>query len=246
MSSPPSPLSPHPGIAVTSVDELKKRGGRRCLTVENRNITVILVADNDVRCMDSYCYHMGGKIGEEGDIEDYGGEKVVRCPSHHHRISLQTGGVVSTDLDGNMNITQPKQQIHTVDIGKDGSIYVTVNSSSGLESDAYNAADAKEDEQTPAPNDIAAIMRQRRRRLLVAKRKRESISVSADDVSDKNGKRSPSPTLSSSLAPRSLSPRLSPISKESDENANREKRRAVSPSASVVQTSIRHFFSAKS
>lgn len=36
--------------------------------------------------MDSVCSHMGGPLGEQGDIEDIEGSACIRCPWHGRRV----------------------------------------------------------------------------------------------------------------------------------------------------------------
>lgn len=41
-----------------------------------------------VHAVDSLCWHMGGPLGEEGDIEELAnGELCIRCPWHQFRVS---------------------------------------------------------------------------------------------------------------------------------------------------------------
>lgn len=51
-----------------------------------RSIT-ILKHKGKVYAVDSKCYHMGGPLGEQGDLEELAnGQTCITCPWHHHRV----------------------------------------------------------------------------------------------------------------------------------------------------------------
>jgi nitrite reductase/ring-hydroxylating ferredoxin subunit len=55
-----------------------------------RSVT-ILRYKGQVHALDSKCYHMGGPLGEEGDIEDLGnGQTCISCPWHNYKAGLSS------------------------------------------------------------------------------------------------------------------------------------------------------------
>ena len=108
--------------------------------LNGRRVTVLKHGDA-VHCFDSLCHHQGGDLGGLGDIEDFKGTCVIRCPVHRRRVSLATGDVVDTDLFGNVCAAPggPKQRIHACYVDVDGAVRVVLNSTDlPRESDKYN------------------------------------------------------------------------------------------------------------
>ena len=110
--------------------------------VHGRTVTV-LQHDSKVYAIDTACFHQGGPLGTEGDIEDIDGVACLRCPWHGYRVhshfdtsslacyhvfdfqpyvqvNLVTGGQVQTDLSGHVCEQHGKQRTHNVYDGGDG------------------------------------------------------------------------------------------------------------------------------
>ena len=64
--------------ALTSLDCLQE--------VHGRTVT-ILQHSSKVYAVDTSCFHQGGPLGTEGDIEDINGVACLRCPWHGYRVS---------------------------------------------------------------------------------------------------------------------------------------------------------------
>eukprot|EP00656_Telonema_subtile_P034293 TRINITY_DN38397_c0_g1_i2.p1 TRINITY_DN38397_c0_g1~~TRINITY_DN38397_c0_g1_i2.p1 ORF type:complete len:230 (+),score=10.01 TRINITY_DN38397_c0_g1_i2:142-831(+) len=116
----------------------------KCLNLGTppRQVTVVRTLDGTVRCFDSFCYHFGGPLGKEGtisivDIEDIGTHPIIKCPSHGHEISLQTGEVFERDLYGKVQPGKQVQRVHGVTIDTMGDIYITLNLAGFVPSDKY-------------------------------------------------------------------------------------------------------------
>jgi hypothetical protein len=54
--------------------------------VGGRTITVLNHGQR-IFAIDSSCYHFGGPLGEEGDIEELGDTTCIVCPWHHRRVT---------------------------------------------------------------------------------------------------------------------------------------------------------------
>ena len=81
-----------------------------------------------VRCIDANCYHQGAEIGL-GDIEEIAGRVAITCPRHRHKIDLETGQRIETDLDGTVRTEYggvAVQAVHEA-IVDDGYIWVRLN-----------------------------------------------------------------------------------------------------------------------
>ena len=114
--------------------------------MHGRTVTV-LQHNGKVFAVDTSCFHQGGPLGTEGDIEDINGVACIRCPWHGFRVSimllqpfkpllqlvshktnkctsfqvnLATGGHVQTDLTGQVCEQHGKQRTHSVYDGGDG------------------------------------------------------------------------------------------------------------------------------
>lgn len=108
--------------------------------LNGRRVTVLKHGDA-VHCFDSLCHHQGGDLGGLGDIEDFKGNCVIVCPVHRRRVSLATGDVLDTDLEGKVCAAPggPKQRIHAAYVDIDGAVRVVLNSTDlPRESDRYN------------------------------------------------------------------------------------------------------------
>lgn len=90
--------------------------------LEGRTITVLL-HEGKPYCLDSKCYHMGGPLGELGDIEEYNGTSCIRCPWHNYRFSLETGGQLEKNLQGNVCEGASKQRVHPAYLDVDNVIW---------------------------------------------------------------------------------------------------------------------------
>lgn len=59
--------------------------------LHGRDVTVIR-HKGKLYALDALCYHLGGPLGEEGDIEDIssgqGNNACITCPWHHHKVCL--------------------------------------------------------------------------------------------------------------------------------------------------------------
>ena len=54
--------------------------------VHGRTVTV-LKHNGKVYAIDTACFHQGGPLGTQGDIEDVNGVTCLRCPWHGYRVS---------------------------------------------------------------------------------------------------------------------------------------------------------------
>ena len=54
--------------------------------VHGRTVTV-LQHSGKVYAVDTSCFHQGGPLGTQGDIEDINGVACIRCPWHGYRVS---------------------------------------------------------------------------------------------------------------------------------------------------------------
>ena len=55
--------------------------------MSGRTISV-LQHQNRYHAVDSACFHMGGPLGEQGDIEELGGNACLVCPWHGRKVSM--------------------------------------------------------------------------------------------------------------------------------------------------------------
>lgn len=111
--------------------------------MHGRTVTV-LQHNSKVYAIDTACFHQGGPLGTEGDIEDIDGVACLRCPWHGYRVNLVTGGRVQTDLSGHVCEQHGKQRTHNVYDGGDGHYWVDINVDCipAVASDAYNLQDS--------------------------------------------------------------------------------------------------------
>ncbi|KAK9819078.1 hypothetical protein WJX81_003841 [Elliptochloris bilobata] len=111
-------------------------GQRVSRAVHGRTVTV-LRHHGKVHCLDSLCYHMGGPLGDEGDIEDLAiaSGACIKCPWHGHRICLTTGGRVELGGAG-VSVGKPVQRVHQA--FDDGAYIMVAFSTQPLPSDKYN------------------------------------------------------------------------------------------------------------
>lgn len=124
----------------------KKRiseGGRVFKELQGRKIT-ILCHNGTVYCFDTLCSHMGGPLGEKGevlDIEDSAGQlhSCIVCPAHSRKFDLKTGEQVTTDLAGEMCKSAQEQRVHAVLDGQDDYWWVLLcENQREIASDKYN------------------------------------------------------------------------------------------------------------
>ena len=54
--------------------------------VHGRSVT-ILRHHSKVYAVDTSCFHQGGPLGTQGEIEDINGVSCLRCPWHNYRVS---------------------------------------------------------------------------------------------------------------------------------------------------------------
>lgn len=108
--------------------------------VNGRRVTILL-HNNIVRCFDSLCYHMGGELGAAGDVEDFQGRACIVCPSHGHRIDLENGQRLDTDLTGHLVCDGVGvQRIHRAVVDADGSVRIVLHDGGFPKpSDKYNS-----------------------------------------------------------------------------------------------------------
>ncbi|CAL8468768.1 g8309 [Coccomyxa elongata] len=119
-----------------------REGQRITKELHGRPVTVIRHSGK-LYALDAKCYHMGGPLGEEGDIEDIGsgasGAACITCPWHNHKISLESGGRIDTDLCGELCTSAPKQRVHQV-IDDSEHLWVLLNMEGERPSDKYNVS----------------------------------------------------------------------------------------------------------
>lgn len=53
--------------------------------VHGRSVTVLRHKGN-VYALDTSCFHQGGPLGTQGEIEDINGISCLRCPWHNYRV----------------------------------------------------------------------------------------------------------------------------------------------------------------
>jgi len=105
---------------------------------------IIFHIQNHFYALDSRCHHRGAEL-MHGDIEDFGGHLIVKCPYHLERIELETGeGYTTTDTG--VKSKGKLQRIHTVKIDGDN-LYVSLStpevSKDVVASDFYQNMDRK-------------------------------------------------------------------------------------------------------
>ena len=69
------------------------KDGKLHTNVGGRFVTLIKRNDN-IHCIDSICFHMGGPLGA-GDIEDVDGSSCIICPWHYLKIDINDGKKLS-------------------------------------------------------------------------------------------------------------------------------------------------------
>ncbi|KAL3150714.1 hypothetical protein ABBQ32_000501 [Trebouxia sp. C0010 RCD-2024] len=118
-------------------------GARVHREVHGRTVTV-LRHNGKVYAIDTACFHQGGPLGTEGDIEDINGVACLRCPWHGYKVNLDSGGQVQTSLSGQVCEQHGKQRTHNVYDGQDGHYWVdiVVDSIPAAASDVYNLQDS--------------------------------------------------------------------------------------------------------
>ena len=72
-----------------SADQMQIGGRQMIVSRTGRAIVIFRVAEREFSSMDSICYHAGGALGKEGDIEDLGGQLHLACPEHKHRVNVR-------------------------------------------------------------------------------------------------------------------------------------------------------------
>lgn len=169
-------------VRACSTAELKTLG-RKCVGLENRNVTLLVVGKN-VHCFDSACHHFGGPLGSEGAIEDFHGRLVVRCPWHNYRVDLATGSGVDVDLDNRVVLKKHKQRKHPVRVA-DGEVWVRLPTQYELmtvhASDRYNQKRMAARRGASAVAQSMAERRRRRQALIFEKlRQKKHAAVSID------------------------------------------------------------------
>ena len=123
-------------------------GQRRIITSKGTGRSIVLirhpVIKDKIYCMDALCYHMGGPLGQSGDLVDI--EEIglgLKCPTHDHVISLEDGGLIKAGHCAPLN-TNPsncrKQRTHQVEIDEHNRVWVVISSGNQMESDKYNIA----------------------------------------------------------------------------------------------------------
>jgi nitrite reductase/ring-hydroxylating ferredoxin subunit len=110
--------------------------------VLGRSVT-LLRHGGKVYCVDSLCSHMGGPLGQTGDIEDMqDGSACIKCPWHNFRFDLTSGCRLEKGLcPGEVLRSEPQQRVHPV--YNDGDyIWVHLKVHGSMASDAYNDCEA--------------------------------------------------------------------------------------------------------
>lgn len=126
-----------------------------------RLITVVRTPHGELFCIDFFCYHMGGRLGE-GDLVEIEevcrapylwfcdayssaaptpiqmGSWALKCPAHGRLI--RTNGEALEQQDGHCTSMGLRQRTHEVTVDADGNLCVRLSKDSPcpLESDIYN------------------------------------------------------------------------------------------------------------
>lgn len=75
-----------------------------------------------------------------GDIEEVAGRIAITCPRHRHKIDIETGQRLDTDLEGCLRVEyggESVQAVHSVHVD-DGWVYVHITHVTGARSSSYN------------------------------------------------------------------------------------------------------------
>eukprot|EP00873_Tetraselmis_striata_P017949 jgi/Tetstr1/438213/TSEL_002868.t1 len=127
-------------------------GRRLCKEIAGRTVT-IFQHKGKFHCVDANCYHMGGPVGAEGDIEDLGGRVTIRCPWHGHKICVDTGGILEQGLGGEVSCSHTQHRVHNVYHDTDGWLWVNLMESwPKVRSDQYNRQQAAPARMSPEPS----------------------------------------------------------------------------------------------
>lgn len=116
-------------------DETNETNGeqvrRLCIDVRGHSITLLAFDDGRLLAIDTKCYHLGGPLGQEGDIEDLvlepgsPPEAVIRCPWHGRTVRLSSGQCVDVHLDGTIFFSDtPVQRTYLAYREADGAVHM--------------------------------------------------------------------------------------------------------------------------
>jgi nitrite reductase/ring-hydroxylating ferredoxin subunit len=104
---------------------------RLCIDIRGRAVTMLAFADGRLLAVDTKCYHLGGALGGEGEIEDLvlepgsAPEAVIRCPWHGRTMRLSSGQQVDVHLDGQVFFSDaPVQRTYVAYREADGAVHM--------------------------------------------------------------------------------------------------------------------------
>lgn len=130
-------MQPNRPVRLVRATELAE-GQRVLKEVFGRSVT-LLRQGGKVFCVDTFCSHQGGPLGELGDLEELSdGTACIKCPWHNFRFDLQSGCRVEKGLCPDEQLrSEPQQRMHPV--YNDGDwIWVDLKTQGTMASDAYN------------------------------------------------------------------------------------------------------------
>lgn len=87
-----------------SYERLRAQRNRAHFLLEDpyRYVTVLLISrpgkPDELRCIDSPCYHANGPLGE-GDIVEIEDILCIRCPTHRYLVSIENGDEILLEVD---------------------------------------------------------------------------------------------------------------------------------------------------
>lgn len=142
---------------------------RLCIDVRGRAVTLLAFADGRLLAVDTKCYHLGGPLGGEGEIEDLvlepgsAPEAVIRCPWHGRAVRLSSGHGVDVHLDGQVFFSDsPMQRTYVAYREADGAVHILWQLANGsIPSDLANGPTPRAPISSPAHSSSAAARAQR-------------------------------------------------------------------------------------
>lgn len=142
---------------------------RLCIDVRGRAVTLLAFADGRLLAVDTKCYHLGGPLGGEGEIEDLvlepgsAPEAVIRCPWHGRAVRLSSGQGVDVHLDGQVFFSDsPVQRTYVAYREADGAVHILWQLADGnIPSDLVNGPTPRAPISSSAHSSSAAAKAQR-------------------------------------------------------------------------------------
>ena len=164
---------------VVSLNSLK-RVKKMVLVIEDRTVA-LLFHNNQVYCIDEFCYHHGGPLSH-GDIEDVHEHSCIVCPWHHYKISLNSGEGLYLGLDGKLRTKGIKQRVHQVIVDESNdTVQVVLNKDETvIESDRYVGLNCKSERQQKQPSEVVNLRELKRARAL--KREQEGAMLEKKEI----------------------------------------------------------------